>query len=721
MPPDAVQIFQKARSLHSSGRVHEAILLYRQLLSLDPDHPDALHMLGVALHQSGNSAEAVEFLRRAANRMPQNAAVVCNLGSVLAATGHFDEAIPTFERAATLNANFPEAFNNLGNALKQFGQVDRAVPAFQRAIALRPNYPEALLNLGTAFLEQGRPSDAISQIQRAISLRPNYVEAFNALGNALQSTGQFPEAIASYQRAIQLAPGFAYAHGNVGNILGQVGRLSEALDSLRTAVQLRPDVPEFHANLANVLRDRDDLDAALVEADAALALKPDMPIALATKAGIFKDRGHLDDSIVAYRRAVDLSNDSKIADSLLLTLHYHPDVDAKALQPDHTAWEKKFAEPFYSTWPAHPDDRNPDRPLRIGYVGDLSHSPIGRFLLPLLRHHDRSHYQTFGYADVLRPDATTEALRAQSMQWRDVAGLTDEQLTAQIQSDRIDILVDLAMHGGRNRLLVFARKPAPVQVTYLAYVSTTGVRAIDYRLTDPYLDPTDDDQPYYAEKSIRLPQTYWCYQAPDLAPDATPLPALSAGYVTFGSMNRSAKITEQGFDTWCRILQSVPNSRLILHWGEGSHRDDARRRLATHNIDPSRLGFVAAVPFIDYLRTLSRFDIALDTFPYPGGTTTCDSLWMGVPVVTLSGKTASSRAGLSLLTNLGLPELIASSPDHYVRIAASLASDLPHLQSLRATMRQRMVNSPLMNAPQFTRNLEQALRRMWQSWCSAGS
>jgi predicted O-linked N-acetylglucosamine transferase (SPINDLY family) len=717
MHADAVQIFQKATSLHTAGRILEAQGFYRQLLALEPDHAEALHMIGVALHQTGNSAEALEFLRRAAIRTPQNAAVFCNLGSVLAATGCRDDAISAFDRAIILNPHFPEAFNNLGTALKQSGQLNGAVAAIERAIAIRPNYPEAHLNLAQAMLDQCRTWDAITSLQHAISLRANYAEAFNVLGTAMQSAGRFTESIAAYQRAIQIAPNLAEAYGNLGNTLGQVGRLPDAIASLRKAIELRPDVAEFRANLANVLRDQDDLDAALAEADTALALKPDMPVAHATKAGILKDRGRLEESIAAYRRAADASADPKIADSLLLTLHYHPDVDAKALFPEHIAWEKKFAEPFYSSWPAHPNDRSPDRPLRIGYVGDLSNSPIGRFLLPLLTHHDSSLYHSYSYADVLRPDTMTQALRAQSVEWRDVAGVSDEQLYDQIRSDQIDILVDLAMHGGRNRLLVFARKPAPVQVTYLAYVSTTGLRAIDYRLTDHQLDPNDEDQPYYAEKSIRLSKTYWCYQAPDIAPEVTALPALSNGYTTFGSMNRSAKVTPQAFETWCGVLQSVPDSRLILHWGEGSHRNEARRRLVDHNVDPARLEFIPSVPFIDYLRALSRFDIALDPFPYPGGTTSCDSLWMGVPVITLAGKTASSRGGVSILSNLNLPELIAHTPDEYVEIAISLAAELSRLQSLRSTMRQRMQSSPLMKAHQFARDVESAFRRMWRTWC----
>jgi len=287
-----------------------------------------------------------------------------------------------------------------------------------------------------------------------------------------------------------------------------------------------------------------------------------------------------------------------------------------------------------------------------------------------------------------------------------------------IQRDRIDILVDLAMHTHGNRLLVFARKPAPVQVTYLAYSGTTGLETMDYRLSDPYLDPPGADESVYSEKTVRLPHSFWCYQAPAQAPGVVEPPAGTKGFVTFGSLNQYAKVSEIALSAWARILNEVPGSRLILHAAEGSHRESARGRFAAAGADACRIEFVARVSTAEYFSQYNRIDVALDTFPYPGGTTTCDALWMGVPVVCLPGGTAISRGGLSVLSNVGLAEWAAGGVDEYVKIAVALAGDLKRLAAVRGSMRERMLGSALMNATEFTRGVEAAFLAMWRGWCA---
>jgi predicted O-linked N-acetylglucosamine transferase (SPINDLY family) len=301
-------------------------------------------------------------------------------------------------------------------------------------------------------------------------------------------------------------------------------------------------------------------------------------------------------------------------------------------------------------------------------------------------------------------------------------GLSDTEAADLIRQDRIDVLVDLTMHMAQNRLLIFARKPAPVQVTYLAYCSTTGLETIDYRLSDPYLDPLGQDESCYSEQTLRLPQTYWCYQMDLPIPEAGPLPAAAAGHITFGCLNNFCKVSEPALAVWTRLLRAMPNSQLLLHAHEGSHRQRLQQRMEREGIESSRVRFVGFKPAEEYFDLYRQIDIALDTFPYGGGTTTCDALWMGVPVVSLVGKTAVGRGGLSILSNVGLPELAARSEDEYVRIASDLASDLPRLSDLRSTLRQRMGQSPLMDAPRFARNMEAAYRQMWRGWCAgAGS
>jgi predicted O-linked N-acetylglucosamine transferase (SPINDLY family) len=340
-------------------------------------------------------------------------------------------------------------------------------------------------------------------------------------------------------------------------------------------------------------------------------------------------------------------------------------------------------------------------------------------MLPLLRRHDHARHEIVCYSDTQMPDYMTDEIRSHTDRWNHTAGLADDELADLIRAQSVDVLVDLTLHMAHNRLLSFARKPAPVQVTWLGYAGTTGLDAMDYRLTDPHLDPPGRNDEHYYERSVYLPQSYWCYEAPGCAPSVEPLPALEAGYVTFGCLNNFCKVSNQTLAMWVRLLQSVPDSRMILHAHMGSHRVRFNRMLAAEGIDPYRIIFMGVKPLREYLDTYAQaIDIALDPFPYNGGTTTCDALWMGVPVVTLAGQRAVSRAGVSLLNNVGLPELIAQSPEQYVALARDLARDLPRLSQLRAELRPRMRNSPLMDATRFARDIESAYRAMWRSYCA---
>jgi predicted O-linked N-acetylglucosamine transferase (SPINDLY family) len=319
---------------------------------------------------------------------------------------------------------------------------------------------------------------------------------------------------------------------------------------------------------------------------------------------------------------------------------------------------------------------------------------------------------------VRRTDALTSQFQQNADCWRNIVGLTDEQAARQIRDDQIDILVDLTLHMADNRLLIFARKPAPVQVTWLGYPGTTGLATIDYRLSDPFLDPPGVDPPY-VEKTLRLPNSYLCWRWSGAEAQTSPLPMLANGYVTFGSLNNFCKVGPQVLVVWARILENVPNSRLMIRCPQGEASDRVRAYFASRGIAPERLELSARVPRAAYEEQIRRLDICLDSFPYCGHTTSCDALWMGVPVVTLAGATAVGRGGVSLLSNVGLPELIAADTEQYVGIAASLAGDVKRLGELRCTLRQRMEQSPLMDAPKFARNLEAAYRQMWRTWCES--
>ena len=473
--------------------------------------------------------------------------------------------------------------------------------------------------------------------------------------------------------------------------MGDLGKLDEAVASYQQALQRKPDLAETYSNLGVAL----------------------------------KDQGKLDEALACYRRALELKPDYAYAHSnLVYSQVFSPDYDAQALFEETRRWNRRHAEPLAKLVEPHGNDRSLDRRLRIGYVSpDFRNHAESFFTIPLLSAHHHQQFDIFCYADVVRPDGITARFRGYADAWRNISGLSDEQVAQWVRQDRIDILVDLTMHMAHNRLLVFARKPAPVQVCWLAYQGTTGLPAIDYRLTDPHIDPPGLFDGCYAEESVRLPDAFWCYDPAASDPPANelaigPLPALDKGRITFGCLNNFCKVNGPVLRLWARVLQAVDRSRLLLLAAEGSHRRHTLDLLEQEGVEPDRVTFVGRLPRPQYMELYHGIDIGLDTFPYTGQTTSLDAFWQGVPVVTMVGQTAAARAGLSLLTNLGTPQWVAQTPDQFVSIAVELASDLPRLGELRATLRDRLQRSPLMDAPRFARNVEAAYRMMWKRWCA---
>jgi predicted O-linked N-acetylglucosamine transferase (SPINDLY family) len=606
----------------------------------------------------------------------------------------------------------------------QAGRLQAAEQIYRQILAVEPNQADAWHLLGVVSAQLGQHQAGIEHIRQALALRPNWAEAQNNLGNALRERGQLAEAVVCCQRAVQLKPDFVEAHNSLGVAFAKQGKPDEAAARFQQALELDPRFAKAHCNLGNVFRDQGKLDEAVACFRQALELQPDFAEADYNLGNAFKDQGQPDEAVACYRRVLELRPDFAAAHSnLLYTLNFcalGPGCDARTIYEEHRRWDQEHAQPLANFIAPHANDRSPDRRLRIGYVSPNFRShPVGIFLLPLLESHDHRDFEVYCYADVVRPDAMTAGLRGCADVWRDIVGLADDHVAHLVRQDRIDILVDLTLHMDHNRLLVFARKPAPVQVTYLAYCGTTGLGAMDYRLTDPFLDPPGEDRQIYSEESICLPESYWCYRPPIETPPGNALPALEAGHISFGSLNNFCKVTAAVLVTWSRILLAVPGSCLLLHAHSGGHRNRVRSFFVDQGIASERLTFAGFLPTAEYFALYRQIDVALDPFPYGGGTTTCDALWMGVPLVSLAGATAVGRSGLSILSNLGLGELVAHDSEEYVRIAVELSSDLPRLSELRATLRQRMQRSALMDAPRFARNIEAAYRTMWQRWCGA--
>jgi predicted O-linked N-acetylglucosamine transferase (SPINDLY family) len=601
----------------------------------------------------------------------------------------------------------------------QHGRLKEAERIYLRILKINPNQPDALHLLGILATRTGEPDVAVELIGRAIGLRPNSAEFYDNLADAFAALGRYDEAIAARRKAISLDKGLFRAYLLLGNLLGDVGRFEEAIATYRGALQIKPNDHEVRNNLGFAYLVSDRLDEAFAELNEAARLRPNAP-------QIEMNLGHAlvacakhEEAMACFNRALAVGPlGPEWGSSRVMAMHYDPAYDSAAILKAARQWDESIAAPLRPSLRPHRNDRAPDRKLRIGYVSpDLRHHVVGQSLLPLLSYHDSGQFEIYCYASMPREDALTSSLREGADVWRNIHRISDDKAAEMIRADRIDILVDLALHSRGNRLAVFARKPAPVQVAYLGYCSTTGLEAMDYRLSDPYVDPKEVDLSDYSEKTIRLPQTFICYEPLQETPDVSPLPARSSGNITFGCMNNFSKCSPTALDLWARILGESPRSRLVLHAKPGSYLDQVRERFDRAGVSPERLEFVGRQDWPLYLQTISRMDIALDPFPYNGGITTCDSLWMGVPVITLSGKTAVGRVGRSILSNLGLTELIAPTPDEYVRIALDLANDLDRLAKLRAELRPRMLGSPLKNPRQLTQDLEAALRKAWRTYC----
>jgi protein O-GlcNAc transferase len=593
--------------------------------------------------------------------------------------GKFGEAIAAYRAALASNPDNAQGHNNLANALYASGQVDTAIGSFRQALKLLPNSSVVLFNLGSVLSGAGRFDEAIAVLRRALALKPGDPDIQNNLANALTAAGKTSEAIPLLRQAVATRPGDERLVLNLANTLRAHGEINEPIELYRRAIELKPNWPEPYNNMGIALTERGELDAG----------------------------------IAAIRKAVEIAPDFLAADSnLVFLIQFHPDFNSQGIYDELDRWNRQHAAKLSANVRAHDNERNADRPLRIGFVSpDFRKHCQSFFTIPLLANLDRGKFEVYCYSGVEQPDETTEQIRKLVGVWRDCLGKSDAAAAEMIRADRIDILVDLTMHMGGGRPLVFARKPAPAQACWLAYPGSTGISAIDYRISDPYLDPPGGK---YVEETVQLPDTFWCYDPASDDPAVNSLPALKNAYVTFGCLNAPRKINDRTLELWSSVLAAVPGSRLIVLFPPGPRRRELVEKLGA---DAARVEFVAHQPRSRYLETYHRIDIGLDTTPYNGHTTSLDSFWMGVPVITRVGNTVVGRAGWSQLNNLKLTELAATSDGDFVRLAADLSGDPPRLSDLRAGLRGRMKNSPLMDGPRFARNMERVFGKMWLKWC----
>jgi protein O-GlcNAc transferase len=708
---------------HQTGRLPQAEACYRQVLAAQPNHAEALHLMGVIAQQIGRHDAAVDLIRRAIERNGTNPAYFCNLGDALRDLGNLGDAVAACSQAVRMKPDFAEAHSNLGLALKGQGKLDEAITAFREAIRIKPALAEAHFNLGNALRAQGKLGEALAACRQAVHVSPGSAKAHCNLGATLCDQGNYDEAIVVSREAIRIKPNLIEAYSVLGTTLRRTGQFDHAVAAFREAVRIKPADAGAHCNLGLALRDLDRLDEAVAAIRESIRIKPDLG-AYGCLASALCDQGKHDEAVDTYRQAIGSKQEfaESTSSCFLFCLNYSERVSPAALFEAHRAWDERHGRPLQQR-DAYANDRGVGGRLKVGYFSpDFRQHSVAYFLEPLLRSHDRNEIEVFCYAEVSAPDARTERFKGLANHWVTTVGMSDEALMERIRHDGIDILVDLVGHTANNRLRVFARKPAPVQVTWLGYPNTTGITAIDYRLVDAVTDPDGEADALATETLVRLPGGFLCYGTPDEAPAPVRGPSLLTGTVTFGSFNSPAKLSAATLDAWAQVLARLPQVRLLLKgkpFADAATRALYLDRLAERGVAPERVELVAWLPDQAHLALYDRIDIALDPFPYNGTTTTCEALWMGVPVVTLRGDRHAGRVGASLFTTVGLSDLIAGSVEDYLEIAVALAGDPARLTTLRGSLRPRVAASELCDAPGFARKVEAAYRIMWRRWCAA--
>ncbi len=671
-----------------AGELDEALGLLARALKLKPGYGEGLLQYGLALAAKRDFKQAISIFKKACAAVPDSVEARYHLGVAWEESGRYPEALGCYERAAKCNPKVGEVWHRWGMLLIGLRDYAKAEAILRKAVGCNEADPEYHYQLGRAFQLSNRSQEALAEFNLAIERGGNTPELHNNRGILFKEQGRGFDAVECFYRALKLKPDMISALNNLGAICTDIGMTSEALECIRLLIARRPDLPSAHNNLGKLL----------------------------------KDSGRAAEALASYRRAMEL--DPKMPEfqhNYLLCLNYVPGLHPREVFEAHRAWGERTVRNIARRYKRQRPMGSAGRKLRIGYVSaDFCQHPVAAFIEALFERQDRERFEVTAYCDAKRLDNVTERLRGLTDRWRLTAEMSHSELARKIEEDQIDILVDLSGHTAWNRLELFALRPAPVQVSYLGYPATCGLSAIDYRITDSFADPEGTTEQWHTERLVRLASCAWCYQAPADAPAIVANPSAQTGYVTFGCFNQLAKLNPGLFELWIRLLKRVPGSHLTLK-ARTLHDPAVKQEIieffSKRGIDETRLDMIGYAPSVaGHLGAYRQVDIALDSFPYHGTTTTCEALWMGAPVVTLAGGTHVSRVGVSLLNAMELPELVASSEDEYLAIAAHLAEDEPRRVSLREGMRARMQASPLMNPGAFAASMDEAFLRMWREY-----
>ncbi|PWZ58823.1 putative UDP-N-acetylglucosamine--peptide N-acetylglucosaminyltransferase SPINDLY [Zea mays] len=694
----AIVLTDLGTSLKLAGNTEEGIQKYCEALEVDNHYAPAYYNLGVVYSEMMQFDMALSCYEKAALERPLYAEAYCNMGVIYKNRGDLDAAIICYERCLTISPNFEIAKNNmaialtdLGTKVKIEGDINRGVAYYKKALYYNWHYADAMYNLGVAYGEMLNFEMAIVFYELALHFNPRCAEACNNLGVIYKDRDNLDKAVECYQMALSIKPLFAQSLNNLGVVYTVQGKMDSAASMIEKAIHANPTYAEAYNNLGV----------------------------------LYRDAGSITLAIHAYERCLQIDPDSRNAgQNRLLAMNYIDEGSDDKLYEAHREWGKRFMKlyPQYTSWD---NSKVADRPLIIGYLSPdyFTHS-VSYFIEAPLTHHDSTVCKVVVYSGVVKADAKTLRFKDKVLKkgglWRDIYGIDEKRVASLVREDKVDILVELTGHTANNKLGTMACRPAPIQVTWIGYPNTTGLPTIDYRISDSLTDPPMTKQKH-VEELVRLPESFLCYTPSPEAGPVCPTPAISNGFVTFGSFNNLAKITPKVLQVWARILCSVPNSRLVVKCKPFCCENIRQKFLATLE----ELGLeslrVDLLPLIhlnhDHMQAYSLMDISLDTFPYAGTTTTCESLYMGVPCVTMAGAVHAHNVGVSLLSKVGLGRLVAKTEDEYVSIALDLASDVNALQELRMTLRELMMKSPVCEGERFTRGLEAAYMDMWRRYC----
>lgn len=741
---------QAALEHHRAGRLAQAEAMYLKL----PNHPDALNLAGVVAYETGRPLEAIELIRKAVRLNPGDATYQYHLGLAYSALGRFDEARAAYQAAVSRNPRYIDAYNNLGVLWRGHGRPDEAIACYEKVIALDPGYVAAWASLGAALKDAGRFDESLSCCLRALELDPNHggalgnlaatlselkrydeaiacarkaialdpgaVDAYNNLGGALRDQGKLDEAEACYRQALALRPQEAVLHFNLGSVLATEGRAPEAIDSLSHALELAPGMAEASNSLGAALLGQARMEEATVHFQNAMQDPGARAMALNNMGNALLYQCRLDQAIEHFEQALIEGADTRIAYSNLLFSHnYHPSKPAEEIFAVYQRWNAQQALPLADALPALPNRPDPGARLKVGYVsGDFRKHSVIHFAGPLLQHHDHARVEVFCYHNSFAEDDETRRIMGYADHWIACRAMSDAELAERIRADGIDVLVDLSGHTLDNRLLAFARKPAPVQVSWMGFGYTTGLTAMDYFIGDDAFTPEGCDA-LFSETVCRLPIAPWAYQPQAEAPEPGPLPARTRGYVTFACVSATTRINDSLIAAWAAILRRMPSARLRLDTGlfrDPGMRRDYQQRFTQLGVPAAQLeiGFTSPV-----WRVYQDADIVLDCFPHNSGTTTVEALWMGLPVLSLADRPSVGRFGASILKAIGKEQWLASSADDYIEKAVALAQDIGALEQERAGLRGAMARSSLLDHEGFARTMETAYRTMWERWCAS--